>query len=116
MFKINQIPFLSGEKITDFMRQLNRQEKRAKIQQLFWDLSVDIDQIVRFLDGEVSEIKQISMESLSYRMLKSFSWYTLQKIVSRDVLRNMLDDRILSRLYPHELKNQYVYAREVLSR
>ena len=49
-------------------------------------------------------------------MLKSFSWYTLQKIVSRDVLRNMLDDRILSRLYPHELKNQYVYAREVLSR
>lgn len=98
------------------MQQLNKQEKSEKVQQLFWDLSVDIDQIVRFLDGEVSEIKQVSTESLYHRMLKSFSWYTLQKMVSRDVLRGMLDDRILSRLYPHDLKKRYIYAREVLSR
>ena len=98
------------------MQQLNKQEKKEKIQQLFWDLRVDIDQIVRFLDGEVSEITQISAESLYLRMLKSYPWYTLQKMVSRDVLRNMLDDEILSRLYPKDLKLRYIYAREVLSR
>ena len=98
------------------MQQLNKQEKRERVQQLFWDLNVDVDRIVRFLDGEVSEIEQISIESLYHRMLKSYSWYTLQKMVSRNVLRNILDHRILSRLYPQDLKKRYIYAREVLSR
>ncbi len=98
------------------MQQLTRQEKKERVQHLFWDLSVDIDQIVRFLDGEVSELTQISAESLYLRMLKSYPWYILQKMVSRDVMRNMLDDGILSCLYPKDLKLRYIYAREVLSR
>ena len=95
---------------------MNKQEKKERIKRLFWDLSVDVDRIVRYMDGDTESLEEISVESLYRRMLTSVSWYTLQELVSREMLRDMLDDRILSRLFPKDLKEQYTYAREVLSR
>jgi hypothetical protein len=48
------------------------------------------------------------------RLLSTYDWYTLIKLIPKKLLREALTDDVLGRLYPKELKEKYKYAREIL--
>jgi hypothetical protein len=82
---------------------------------LFWDTKVNPDELLRLFTGKIERIGSIDRSNLYYRILTSYDWYTILKIVSPSDLKTILDDDIINRIYPKSLKEKYIYARNVLS-
>lgn len=80
----------------------------------FWDLKVDADTLLSLLKGEIEEAGSIDKTNLYRRLLSTYDWYTLLKIVPHENLSQMLDDPVLDKLFPKDLKEKYLYARKIL--
>ena len=90
-------------------------KKRELLKKLYWDKNIDIDYILKLLEGG-REINPGDRTDLYCRLLTTYDWYTLLKLVSIDRLGSeVLDDVVLSRLFPDALRKKYQYARRVLS-
>ena len=98
------------------MRHLSKNEKIEMLSKLYWDMDVEPEQLYRMLDGETEAIEYIDRSDLYARLLSTYDWYTLLKLVPTKNLKHALSDQVISRLYPKELKDRYLYAREVLSK
>lgn len=79
-----------------------------------WDLKLDPGLLLRLLNDEIESIEGFDKVHLYRRLLTTYDWYTLMKIVPPDKLRSMLDDSVLNGLFPKDLKDKYLYARSVL--
>jgi hypothetical protein len=98
------------------MKGLLLEEKKRILSRIYWDMKIDPDDLVSFLDKKVDEIQDIDEINFFCRLLSSCDWYTLLKLLSPDKINNILNDKIINRLYPKDLKIKFIYARDVLSR
>ena len=98
------------------MVPLLKEEKKKRLSQLFWDSEIDIDYLFDILEGSRTAEAENELINLYRRLLNTFDWYTLLRLIPEKRLIDALDNKILSRLYPKELKNRFTYARSVLSR
>ena len=96
------------------MKPLPTEEKKRKLSLAFWDLKVNPDLLLNLLDGDIREAEGIEKKDLYRRLLGTYDWYTLLKIVPREKLSQMLDDSVLDGLFPKDLKEKYLYARKLL--
>jgi hypothetical protein len=96
------------------MRPFSTEEKKKMLSMISWDLKLDADLLLKLLNDEVKDIEGFDKNSLYRRLLTTYDWYTLMKIVPADKLRLMLDDSVLDRLFPKDLKEKFLYARAVL--
>ena len=95
--------------------KFSEDKKRELLKKLFWDKDVDIDYILKLLEGG-AEINPGDRVNLYYRLLTTYDWYTLLKLISIDRLKTeALSDVVTSRLFPDALREKYQYARRVLS-
>jgi hypothetical protein len=90
-------------------------EIKSLLLNLFWDAKVDPDELLGLFTGKIERIGSIDRSSLYYRILTSFDWHTILKIVPLSNLKALLDDDIINRIHPKDLKDKYLYARSVLS-
>lgn len=97
------------------MLQFSEQEKTDRIKRLFWDMDIDAGRLLGLLTGETEELKGLTKNDLYHRILETYEWYEIQRLVSYNDLPNLLNERVLKRLYSKELKERYRYARRVLS-
>lgn len=98
------------------MKPLTKQEKQKILSRLFWDLNVSPTDMDKLLDEKLKSIDSIDSRQFFSRLLTSCDWYTLLRILPPETLKTILNDKILDRLYPKDLKDKYIYARQVLSR
>jgi hypothetical protein len=96
------------------MRPLSTEEKKKMLSMISWDLKLDAGLLLKLLNDEIKDIEGFDKSSLYRRLLTTYDWYTLMKIVPPDKLRLMLDDSVLDRLFPKDLKEKFLYARTVL--
>ncbi len=90
-------------------------DKNRILKKLFWDKDVDLDYILQLLEGKPEDIPGDRID-LHRRFLTSFDWYTLLKFFSVDTLKKeVLDEKVICRLFPKDLRNRYRYARKILS-
>ncbi len=80
----------------------------------FWDKNIDENQLVELINGKINAIPLFDKKNLYSRLLSTFDWYTLLKLIPEKLLKDVLADDVLKRLYPKELKEKYTYARSVL--
>jgi hypothetical protein len=97
------------------MKKLSKTEIESLLTKLYWDSTVKSADLYRLLKGEIDEIGHIDKFHLYYRILTSFDWYTILKMIPKKDLTNLLSDSVLGRIRPKDLKNRYQYARNVLS-
>lgn len=97
------------------MKRKSEKEIKLLLLNLFWDTRVDPDKLIRLLTGKIERIGSIDRSNLYYRILNSFDWHTILKIVPHSDLKTLLDDNILNRIHPKDLREKYLYARKVLS-
>lgn len=90
------------------MRPLSKQEKEKILSQLLWDLDVDSDNMIRLLDQEPGEPENLDEINFYRRLLMSCDWYTLLKLVSKDKIKTILNDEVINRLYPEDLKRDSI--------
>jgi len=94
----------------------NTMDKKKMLKKLFWDRNVDMDYMSGLLQGK-PELVPGDRIDLHRRFLTSFDWYTVLKFFSTTTLRKeVLDEKVICRLFPKELRDQYRYARKILSK
>jgi len=96
------------------MKQLTSAERKKKLSHAFWDNIIDENQLVELIDGNINSLPFFDKKIIYSRLLSTFDWYTLLKLVPEKLLEDILADDVLERLYPKELKEKYTYARSVL--
>lgn len=90
-------------------------DKRRILKKLFWDRHIDEDYMLELMDGQPERVHGDKID-LYRRFLTTCDWYTLLEIFPFAMLKNeLLDEDIINRLYPKDLKEKYRYARKILS-
>lgn len=98
------------------MNPLSTSEKKKILSRPFWDIENIPADIESFLEDKFRNIEDTQSQQFFSKLLASCDWYTLLKLIPKDKLETVLDDRIIGKLFPLELKRKYTYARNVLSR
>jgi hypothetical protein len=98
------------------MKQFSKKQIKSFISKLYWDMEIDSDELYRLLSGEIDKIGAINRSNLFYRILTSYDWYTVLKLIPPKELNKLLEDDILNRIRPKDLKDKYLYARNVISK
>ena len=86
------------------------------LSRLYWDMDVEPEQLYQMLYGKIDKIGQIKRTDLYARLLATYDWYTLLKLVPVEKLKHALSDQVINRIYPKGLKDRFLYAREILSK
>ena len=84
------------------------------LSRLFWDVEVNPNQLHSLLRGEIEKVGHIDIAGLYYRMLMTFDWYTILRILPREKLAELLSDATIERIRFKELKERYQYARNCI--
>jgi hypothetical protein len=98
------------------MNPLTRSEKEKILSRLFWDVRKNQVDLEKLLEEKIETIEDVQSQRFFCRLLTSCDWYTLLKLIPSGNLEFVLSDAVLDRLFPKDLKNKYIYARNLLSR
>ncbi|MFZ1729604.1 MAG: four helix bundle protein [Bacteroidota bacterium] len=82
---------------------------------MLWDVNVNPENALRVLDGTSTESGRLDRTAIYVKLLGSYSWHTLLRIIPTDHLTEALSDDVLQRLWPVSLRKRYEYARGMLS-
>ena len=93
------------------MTPFSKSEIKKRISRLYWDVKVHPDALHDVLNGKINKVGHIDIVDLYYRMLMTFDWYTILKIVPREKLPELLSDLVIERIRFKDLKDRYLYAR-----
>lgn len=83
---------------------------------MFWDIEINQVDVDDLLEEKLQTIEDIESQKFFSRLLTSCNWYTLLKLMPPKKLKSILSNPILNKLFPKDLKEKYIYARDVLSR
>ena len=81
---------------------------------LYWDVKVQPDQLHELLKGNIERIGHVDILNLYYRLLMTYDWYTILRIVPTDKLGDLLGDPVLDRIRFKDLKEKFLYARRIV--
>jgi len=96
------------------MKSLTEPEIKNMLSRLYWDVKVEPDQLHGLLKGDIERIGHVDIHNLYYRILTTFDWYTILRIVPVDQLGDLLSDPVLSRIRFSDLKEKFLYARQII--
>ncbi|MCF8111125.1 MAG: hypothetical protein K9J85_06515 [Desulfobacteraceae bacterium] len=96
------------------MKQLTPEEKKRLLSEAFWDKNIDTARLYDLLTGKAGQAHEIDKKSVFSRLLSTYDWFTLMKLIPEDLLPEALSDEVISRLYPKQLRDKYAYARRIL--
>jgi len=103
---------VKGESVN--MKPLSEPEIKKMLARLYWDVKVQPDELYALLKGEIERIGHVDNLNLYHRMLTTFDWYTILRIVPSDKLGDLLSDPVLDKIRFKDLKEKFLYAREIL--
>ena len=89
-------------------------DKKKLLSNAFWDKNIDENQVYDLITGKISTIPLVDKTLIFSRLLSTYDWFTLLKLIPVNILKEALADDVLARLYPKELKGKYTYARRIL--
>jgi hypothetical protein len=85
------------------------------IRRVLWDVDANPETVLRVIDGTSTVSGSLDRAAIYAKLLGSYSWYTLLRIIPSDHLTEALSEDVLRRVWPISLRKRYEYARELLS-
>ena len=98
------------------MTPLTSSQKEKIMSRLFWDMEVDPIDAESLIEKHLQSPEKIQSQQFFRKLLISCDWYTLLKLIPAEKLTAVLDDSIINKIFPQDLKMKYKYARDVLHR
>ncbi len=98
------------------MTPLSKKERARFFSRLYWDMDIAPDYLEHLLGDELTGEEEFDRNQFYLRLLTTYDWYVLLKLVPENKYIELLSDSVLKRLYPVDLRERFKYAREVLSR
>ena len=96
------------------MKTLPESEIKKMLSRLYWDVKLQPDELYALLKGEIERLGHVDILNLYHRMLTTFDWYTILRIVPSDKLGDLLSDPVLDRIRFRDLKEKFLYARQII--
>ena len=96
------------------MKPLSEPEIKKLLLRLYWDVKVQPDQLYGLLKGKIERIGHVDILNLYYRMLMTYDWYTILRIIPTDKLGDFLSDAVLDKIRFKDLKEKFLYARQII--
>jgi hypothetical protein len=98
------------------MKPLSEPEIKKLLLRLYWDVKVQPDQLYGLLKGKIERIGHVDILNLYYRMLMTYDWYTILRIIPADKLGDLLSDAVIDKIRFKDLKEKFLYARQIILR
>jgi hypothetical protein len=98
------------------MKRFSKKQIKSLLSKLYWDIEIDPDELYMLLMGEIDKVGPIQQSNLFYRILTSYDWYTILRLIPSKEFNKILEDDILNRIRPKDLKEKYLHARNVISK
>ncbi len=83
------------------------------LKNILWDYHLTDEEIMRIYKGElvIGGMDEIKLKS---RLLNSYNWYTLVKVLGIKEAKLLLKPEIIKYIYPTQLQHKYQYAASIL--
>ena len=98
------------------MKPLTPSQKEKILSRLFWDTEVNPIDAESTIEAHLQSLEDIQSQQFFRKLLTSCDWYTLLKLIPAEKLPAILDDNIINKIFPQDLKMKYKYARDILYR
>ncbi|MCC7401268.1 MAG: hypothetical protein IT214_07260 [Chitinophagaceae bacterium] len=93
---------------------MSETEIKAILSKINWDTPLSNDDLFRIFSGSTEKKGGIDRDWIYTRILNTFNWYTVLKIIPKDQLPFLLSDRVINNLFPRQLRNKYRHVRSAL--
>jgi hypothetical protein len=93
---------MSDEAIKEILSKIN------------WDTPFSNDDLYQVFTGKREKIGSIDKTKIYTRILNTFNWYTVMKIIPKEEWPFLLSDNVINKLFPRQLRNKYLHVRTVL--
>ncbi len=93
---------------------MSEPEIKAVLSKINWDTPLSTDDLYLVFTEAKQQIGGIDKKWLYTRILNSFNWYTVMKIIPREEWPYLLSDKIIDNLFPRQLRNKYKHVRSAL--
>ena len=94
---------------------MNINEKlKEELKEIVWDYEVSLEELIQILEGRKKSFS-LNREKILARLLLSVNWYKLLEIFGPHILKEILNDEVLKYIHIESLRQDFIYAREVLS-
>lgn len=90
------------------------QEIKNILSKINWDTPISSDELYRIFTGAESQIGGIDKNWIYLRILNTFNWYTVLKIIPEKELPLLLSDDVINNLFPRQLRIKYQHVRSAL--
>lgn len=93
---------MSQEEINNILAKIN------------WDTPYSLNDLYKVFTGEEKKIGSIDKNWIYSRLLNTYNWYTVLKIVPKKDLPQLLSDEVINNLFPRQLRQKYRHVRSAL--
>ena len=94
---------------------MNINEKlKEELKKIVWDYEVSLEDLIQILEGRKKSFS-LNREKILARLLLSVNWYKLLEIFGPHILKEILNDEVLKYIHIESLRQDFIYAREVLN-
>ena len=69
---------------------------RSYLKRLSWDTNLSEEELEELFTGEKSLIRGISTQNIYVKLLSSYSWYTLLRIIGKEKLGEILTNNTIN--------------------
>ena len=93
---------------------MNSDERYNLLQSLMWDYSIPIEDIDDLLSGKLRKAGHYTRDTLFIKLLETFPWFTVIKLLSIDEIKLLLTDEVIIKLRMPSLRNKYEFVKKRL--
>lgn len=81
---------------------------------LSWDINLSQEELEKLLSGKANTIRGVTSQNIYVKLLSTYNWYTLLKILGKKKMGEVLTDDVIKKLKSKTLQEKYFYARAIL--
>ena len=96
------------------MQPLSETDIKKKLKAAFWDITATEDELYDLLRNKRDTVFSVDKTNLFTRLLNTYDWYVILGIIPFSELSLALNDKVLNKLWPKNLRKRYLYARRIL--
>lgn len=96
------------------MKLYSESEIKNKLKSAFWNTSATADDLYKVLHNKRNQIYSINKSAIFTRLLNTYDWYDILRIIPYNELPLALSNEALEKLWPESLQKRYLHARRIL--
>lgn len=92
------------------------EERLDLMRALMWDYDIPPEHCLEVLEGTREKAGHYTEETLFRKLLESYRWFTILKILSADRIAKLLTDRVIGSLRLKSITERYGFIKKELQR